>query len=320
MSTLSPADLWSLYAPLYGSTVDSILQQWAVTALHLIPSCKEHRTFLDVACGAGCLTIAAMATKKFETTSVDFSEGMIATIREKLLQMGASEAVERCFVEDGLTLASIPDSSFDVVGSTFGIFMFSKRDKGWKSALRVLKPGGLLVATSWEYNSPNFTVPGLAISRAHGIIPPTSQDSSCMDESSRFLPSAIQNVTHADSFVQEVIDCGFEVIPGQQACFRVTHPFVLASGEDCVKMFFENPMMAHRLPTSLERLQIAKRVLLESFLGRKLTRKVSSTVPEVSSSTQAEIEFPVEESEEWSRPFLFHSTALIVLVRKPLSN
>ena len=93
--------------------------------------------FLDVAAGSGALSIPA-ARRGAKVTSVDLSGTMIAQLSARAEKEGVSLD---CRVMDGHDL-DLPDNSFDISGSQFGVMLFPDLPRGLREMVRVTKPGG----------------------------------------------------------------------------------------------------------------------------------------------------------------------------------
>ncbi len=100
---------------------------------------------LDVAAGTGAFAAIA-AQSGADVLAIDFSPHMIERLqarieRERLRNLEAA-------VMDGQAL-NLPDNSFHVVCSVFGVMLFSDRAQGFREMYRVLKPGGRAAAVTW---------------------------------------------------------------------------------------------------------------------------------------------------------------------------
>ncbi len=98
---------------------------------------------LDVATGTGVVvrSIAAKLRPTGGILGVDLSDGMLATAREKAAAAGY--AIE--FLKTDAEALDLPDKSFDVVLSLFGLMHFPHPDAAVGQMFRVLKPGGRVV-------------------------------------------------------------------------------------------------------------------------------------------------------------------------------
>jgi len=95
---------------------------------------------LDVACGTGNVAIAA-ARAGADVTGLD--------ITPELLEIAARREPTVRWVEGDAEALPFPDGSFDVVTSVFGCMFAPRHDVTARELLRVLRPGGRIVVTSW---------------------------------------------------------------------------------------------------------------------------------------------------------------------------
>jgi ubiquinone/menaquinone biosynthesis C-methylase UbiE len=93
--------------------------------------------FLDVAAGSGALSVPA-ARLGARVLSTDISPVMLERLEARARREGLAMEVR---VMDGHAL-ELPDSTFDVSGSQFGVMLFPDMPRGIKELVRVVKPGG----------------------------------------------------------------------------------------------------------------------------------------------------------------------------------
>lgn len=93
--------------------------------------------FLDVAAGSGALSIPA-ARLGADVLATDQSPVMLDLLTARARQEGLTIETR---VMDGRAL-ELPDDSFDVVGSQFGVMLFPDMPKGISEMARVTRPGG----------------------------------------------------------------------------------------------------------------------------------------------------------------------------------
>lgn len=98
--------------------------------------------FLDVAAGSGALSIPA-ARVGAHVLAIDQSPRMLELLDQRA--RGENLTIETT-VMDGHALA-LPDSSFDMAGSQFGVMVFPDMPKGIREMARVVKPGGRVLMT-----------------------------------------------------------------------------------------------------------------------------------------------------------------------------
>jgi SAM-dependent methyltransferase len=95
---------------------------------------------LDVACGPGYVTVAALA-RGVVPIGIDFSARMVARARER------HPAIE--FLEGDAERLSFEASSFDAVVTNFGVPHLARPENAFAEARRVLRPGGRFGFTVW---------------------------------------------------------------------------------------------------------------------------------------------------------------------------
>ncbi len=97
---------------------------------------------LDVATGTGAAALPA-ARMGAEVMAIDFSEGMVSRLEAR----GVRNIDARQM--DGQAL-DLPDASFDVTVSAFGVMLFEDWAEGLREMARVTKPGGTAAVLTWR--------------------------------------------------------------------------------------------------------------------------------------------------------------------------
>lgn len=103
---------------------------------------------LDVACGTGLVTLpaASMVGPGGSVVGTDISEEMVLRLREAAAQRGLPQVTaERMDAED----LRLPDGTFDVALCALGLMYVPDPRKALEEMLRVLQPGGRVVAAVW---------------------------------------------------------------------------------------------------------------------------------------------------------------------------
>jgi ubiquinone/menaquinone biosynthesis C-methylase UbiE len=211
------SDAWTEHSKVYDEAFRPILETFAREAIALSGlSSTQECTVLDVACGSGAATLPLLE-KGHKISATDYSQGMLDIVKSRATKAGFHEL--EAALSDGQVLEGFPDAHYDAVVSSFGIFLFPDRVQGWKSAHRVLKPGGKLVALSWSRNSANLQI-----------------IDHIMDKKSAFQS---ENATlEKDSFKKEVSSCGFRSV----SVTEITHEFGFTSGRLLLDSMLDNPV------------------------------------------------------------------------------
>lgn len=139
------ADAWSATAADYDAFSQQVTLPFAEDAARLVRIGPGTRV-LDVAAGTGNFTFAA-ARRGARVLATDFAPAMVELLKRKARDQGLAESIDTA-VMDGQAL-DVPDASFDVVASIFGLIFFPDHDRGLRELLRVLVPGGHAVVSTW---------------------------------------------------------------------------------------------------------------------------------------------------------------------------
>lgn len=143
----APPEAWDAIATGYDRHVAPQEIDLANEALGLV-GLKPGERFLDVAAGTGGLSLPA-ARLGAQVLATDWSPAMVERFEARARAEGLAGAQAR--VMDCHAL-DIPDDSFDVTGSQFGVMLVPDQHRALGEMVRVTKPGGrvLLIA----YGSP----------------------------------------------------------------------------------------------------------------------------------------------------------------------
>jgi ubiquinone/menaquinone biosynthesis C-methylase UbiE len=112
-----------------------ILSSW-----HIPPG----RRMLDVACGAGQISIPA-ARAGVRVTGVDIAAHLIEQARRRAVAEGLSAQ----FDEGDAAQLPYPDASFDAVVSMLGVMFAPEPDEVAAELIRVCRPGGRIILVNW---------------------------------------------------------------------------------------------------------------------------------------------------------------------------
>jgi ubiquinone/menaquinone biosynthesis C-methylase UbiE len=160
----APVEAWDSIAAMYDEHVAPGESELATAGLTLA-GLKAGDTFLDVAAGTGGLGLPA-ARLGATVLATDWSTKMIEHFNARAAgeQLDAEGRVMDCHALD------LPDDSFDVTGSQFGVMLVPDQAQALREMVRVTKPGGrvLLIA----YGDPGeFEALHVFISAVQAVVP-----------------------------------------------------------------------------------------------------------------------------------------------------
>ncbi len=144
---VAPPEAWDAIAEGYDRYVVPQEVDLANEALRLV-GLEPGDRFLDVAAGPGGLSLPA-ARLGARVLATDWSPAMIERFEARAREEGMSKAEGRVMDCHALDL---PDDSFDVTGSQFGVMLVPDQPRALREMVRVTKPGGRVVLVA--YRSP----------------------------------------------------------------------------------------------------------------------------------------------------------------------
>lgn len=108
---------------------------------------------LETACGTGQVTrrLAAMLPASARLVATDLAPAMLDQAAPRLPGFGAAVTLQQ---GDAQALA-FPAASFDLMICGFGVMFFPDRALALREALRVLRPGGRFLFTTWDTRAAN---------------------------------------------------------------------------------------------------------------------------------------------------------------------
>jgi len=147
---------YGVFATYMEPGAQEILDTWKLT---------PGNTFLDVACGAGQISIPA-SRAGLEVTGVDIADNSIEIAKRRAMKEKLDAKFE---VGDAESLSFI-DNSFDVVATIVGAMFAPQADEVSSELLRVCKPGGRILMVNW---TPSGMV-GEMFKAIGSLVPPPS--------------------------------------------------------------------------------------------------------------------------------------------------
>lgn len=140
----APPEAWDRIAEGYDRHVAPQEVDLASEALRLV-SLEPGERFLDVAAGPGGLSLPA-ARLGAQVLATDWSPAMIERFEARSREEGLSDAEGRVMDCHDLDL---PDDSFDVTGSQFGVMLVPDQQRALQEMVRVTKPGGRVLVIAY---------------------------------------------------------------------------------------------------------------------------------------------------------------------------
>jgi ubiquinone/menaquinone biosynthesis C-methylase UbiE len=142
----APPEAWDAIAEGYDHYVAPQEVDLANEALRLA-GLRPGQRFLDVAAGTGGLSLPA-ARLGAHVLATDWSPAMIGRFEARVRAEGLQDAEGR--VMDCHAL-DIPDDSFDVTGSQFGVMLVPDQPRALREMVRVTKPGGRVILIAYGH-------------------------------------------------------------------------------------------------------------------------------------------------------------------------
>jgi ubiquinone/menaquinone biosynthesis C-methylase UbiE len=142
----APPEAWSAIAKGYDQYVAPQEVDLANEALGLV-ELEPGERFLDVAAGTGGLSLPA-ARLGAEVLATDWSAAMIERFEARVREEGLGQAEGRVMDCHALDL---PDDSFDVTGSQFGVMLVPDQPRALSEMVRVTKPGGRVLVIAYGF-------------------------------------------------------------------------------------------------------------------------------------------------------------------------
>jgi ubiquinone/menaquinone biosynthesis C-methylase UbiE len=140
----APAEAWDAIAEGYDRYVAPQEAELADEALRVV-GLEPGERFLDVAAGPGGLSLPA-ARLGAEVLATDWSPAMIERFEMRLREEGLGNAEGRVMDCHSLDL---PDDSFDVTGSLFGVMLVPDQARALREMVRVTKPSGRVLVIAY---------------------------------------------------------------------------------------------------------------------------------------------------------------------------
>jgi ubiquinone/menaquinone biosynthesis C-methylase UbiE len=142
----APPEAWDAIANGYDRYVAPQEADLANEALALV-GLEPGMRFLDVAAGTGGLSLPA-ARLGARVLATDWSAAMIERFEARVRDEGLSKVEGRVMDCHALDL---PDDSFEVTGSQFGVMLVPDQARALREMVRVTKPGGRVLVIAYGF-------------------------------------------------------------------------------------------------------------------------------------------------------------------------
>lgn len=161
---VAPPAAWDAIAAMYDEHVAPGEVELAMAGLHLA-GLRSGDTFLDIAAGTGGLALPA-ARLGAKVLATDWSPRMIEHFAKRVADEGL---VAEGRVMDAHAL-DLPDDSYDVVGSQFGVMLVPDQAEALREMVRVTKPGGRVLLIAYG-NPEHFEAFHFFLGAIHAVVP-----------------------------------------------------------------------------------------------------------------------------------------------------
>ncbi len=190
---------------------------WRNRAIRFLKTYKPAH-ILDVACGTGDFSIAALKSGATKITGVDISEKMLEAGRVKLSKKKMDDRIE-LLSGDSEALQFAADT-FDAGTVAFGIRNFEHLDQGLQEIYRVLKPGAPLVIL--EFSKPTvFPVKQLYHFYFSTILPAVGRLISRDPRAYTYLFESVSAFPDGEALLQHLRKAGFRNCAAKRLTFGI---------------------------------------------------------------------------------------------------
>ncbi|CCZ80041.1 demethylmenaquinone methyltransferase [Odoribacter laneus] len=184
----------------------NIDKRWRRVAIKRIAE-QEKGRLLDVACGTGDFSIAAVRGGVQQVVGIDISEKMLEIGRRKIMGMGLQEKITLQYGDS--ERMEFPDQDFDVITVAFGVRNFEHLEWGLKEMHRVLKKGGKVIIL--EFSMPeHFPMKQLYRFYFKHILPVLGGWVSGNKGAYTYLPESVSRFPQGKEFLEILSRCGFQ--------------------------------------------------------------------------------------------------------------
>lgn len=224
MSINTLMETWSRQAEAMGEFHRQELREtgpaWETLLLHGLKNAPGNRV-LDAGCGTGFLALL-LARNGWYVTAIDASTAMIEQGLRMAKEMGLTEFVT--FQVGDVQTIDLPDNTFDAVVSRHASWLFQDPENAYRTWVRLLRPGGILLNMDanwllplWESEATaQFWADEAELVRRYGPFQDFYHDRDMMD-TLRCVPLAFQERPAWDEALCRELGLGVEsdFLPGE---------------------------------------------------------------------------------------------------------
>jgi len=191
---------------------------WRKKAITLLKK-YEPKKILDVACGTGDFSFAAMKLSPQEIIGVDIAEEMLAIGKEKIAKKSFQNTV-RFEIGEAESL-KFSNEYFDAAIVAFGVRNFSNLEQGLSEMRRVLKSNGVLCVL--EFSKPkSFPFKQLYFFYFKHVLPFLGKQISQHNEAYNYLPHTVMNFPQGENFISILKKVGFKNVEENRLAFGIS--------------------------------------------------------------------------------------------------
>ncbi|KAK9813136.1 hypothetical protein WJX72_009647 [[Myrmecia] bisecta] len=203
--------LWGASASSYAANIQDgsavmmpVIKELVSTVVVLLGQAPPGLAILDVASGSGEPALSlAKAFPDAVITATDLAPEMVAEGVRRAADQGLGDRI-RWAVADAEDLSSFATSSLDLVTCNCSLWLMPHYDRALDEFHRVLKPAGLLVATTWSTKLEETDIAALMIGTAVAM----SSDAA--------LPQNPNRIADKEQFVNAFSAAGFQDVKSRQ--------------------------------------------------------------------------------------------------------
>lgn len=195
---------------------------WRRKAMRYIGE-NEKGHLLDVACGTGDFSIAALRAGVRKVTGIDISENMVEVGRKKIAEAGLASVIDLRTGDS--EKMEFTEGVFDVVTVAFGVRNFEHLELGLKEMQRVLKPGGKAIIL--EFSMPeHFPMKQMYKFYFRSILPSIGGWISGNKAAYSYLPESVMKFPQGQAFLDIMTACGFTEVMRQKLSFGIASLYI----------------------------------------------------------------------------------------------